>query len=91
MASESGTLYVGMTNDLIRRAYEHKNHLILGFTDRYGCCNLVYFETSNDVKVILEREKQIKRWNRDKKITLIKTQNPFLKDLSTTLEMTTEG
>ena len=82
MASETGTLYIGMTNNLERRVYEHKNNLIDGFTKKYKCHRLIYFEPSNDVKVILEREKQIKRWSRTKKIALIKEINPAMKDLS---------
>jgi len=88
MASHSGTLYIGMTNNLARRVFEHKNQLIEGFTKKYKCKDLLYYEQSNDVRIILEREKQLKRWNRAKKINLIKNINPGLKDLSATLEMT---
>lgn len=83
MSSASRVLYIGMTNNLLRRIYEHKNELIEGFSKKYKCKRLVYFDQSNDVKSILEREKQIKRWNRKKKIELINTLNPEWEDLST--------
>jgi len=82
MASYNEVLYIGMTNDLIRRIYEHKRELVDGFTKKYKCHSLLYYESSNDVNVILEREKQLKRWGRTKKLTLIKETNPELKDLS---------
>lgn len=89
MASlNNGALYIGMTNNLIRRVFEHKNELINGFTKQYKCKKLTYFESSNDVRSILEREKQLKHWSRSKKIALIKTINPNLIDLSASLEMT---
>ncbi|HBO60912.1 TPA: hypothetical protein DD449_04480 [Candidatus Berkelbacteria bacterium] len=88
MASFSRVLYIGITNDLARRVYEHKNELNDGFTKRYKCKKLVYFESSSDVNSILEREKQLKRWRRDKKIFLIEKDNSEWKDLSTSLEMT---
>lgn len=88
MASMSDVLYIGMTNNLGRRAYEHKNNLVDGFSKKYYCHRLVYFELSNDVKSILEREKQLKRWSRQKKIALINNINPEWKDLSASLEMT---
>lgn len=82
MASLGDVLYIGMTNDLSKRVSEHKNDLIEGFTKRYRCHRLIYFESSNDVMVVLEREKQLKRWSRAKKLALIKETNPELKDLS---------
>ena len=82
MASDSGTLYVGVTNDLERRLYEHKNNLIDGFTKKYSCHKLVYFEQFNYVKDAINREKQIKKWRREKKEFLIRTINPSWKDLS---------
>ena len=71
-----------------RRVFEHKNCLVKGFACKYKCKKLVFFDSSNDVNVILEREKQLKRWSRAKKLVLIKVMNPELKDLSTSLEMT---
>ena len=82
MASLGDVLYIGMTNDLVRRVFEHQNNLVEGFTKRYRCHRLIYFESSSDVKAVLEREKQLKRWSRAKKLALIKETNPELKDLS---------
>ena len=82
MTNKSKTLYTGVTNDLIRRVYEHKNHLVKGFTDKYNITKLVYYEATNDVKSAIEREKQIKGWLRIKKINLIESINPEWKDLS---------
>ena len=71
-----------MTNDLIRRVYEHKNHLDKGsFTDRYNIEYLVYFESASDVTAAIEREKQIKGWNRKRKEKLIANKNPNWDDL----------
>jgi putative endonuclease len=82
------TLYIGVTNNLERRLYEHRNELIDGFSKKYHCHNLLYFETTNSIESALEREKQLKRWSRSKKDELIKTMNPKMEDLSTSLEMT---
>lgn len=82
MASKSGTLYVGVTNNLQRRVFEHKNEMNDGFTKRYGCKKLVYFENFNDIRDAITREKQIKGWLRIKKENLIRTLNPSWKDLA---------
>lgn len=82
MASPSEVLYIGVTNDLKRRVYQHQNKLIDGFTKKYNCINLLYYEISNDINVIISREKQIKNWNRQKKLNLIQTQNPDFIDTS---------
>jgi len=82
MASESGTLYVGITSGVKRRVYEHKNHLICGFADKYGAGRLVYFERLGDSVSAISREKQIKRWRREKKVKLIDSVNPEWRDLS---------
>ena len=75
-------LYTGVTNDLIRRVYEHKQHFDKNsFTSKYNVTNLVYFEETNDAKAAIEREKQIKSWNRMKKFFLIKEKNPAFEDL----------
>ena len=75
-------LYVGVTNDLIRRVYEHKNHLDRGsFTSRYNIDCLVYYETTTDIDAAIEREKQIKGWNRKRKEKLIQSKNPDWIDL----------
>lgn len=75
-------LYIGVTNDLKRRVYEHKNKLIEGFTKKYNLTKLVYYETTNDVHSALKREKQLKNWHRDWKINIINEFNPDWKDLS---------
>ena len=75
-------LYTGVTNDLIRRVYEHKNHLDKGsFTAKYKVTKLVYFEETSDVRAALEREKQIKSWSRDRKTDLVFEMNPHWVDL----------
>ena len=74
-------LYVGVTNDLVRRVYEHKNKLVKGFTAKYNIVKLVYYEIHEDIKEAIKREKQIKGWLRVKKEELIKTMNPSWKDL----------
>jgi putative endonuclease len=75
-------LYIGVTNNLERRMFEHKNKMINGFTKRYNLTKLVYFEETSDIKSALEREKQLKNWHRDWKIKLINNFNPEWKDLS---------
>ncbi len=75
------TLYIGVTNDLIRRVYEHKNHLVKGFTDKYNISKLIYFEDTNDVYSAISREKQLKKWTRKKKEFLINKINPQWIDL----------
>ena len=76
------TLYIGVTNDLIRRVHEHRNHLDPdGFTSKYNVHKLVYFEETSDVMAALEREKQLKGWRRSKKNTLVETVNPRWRDL----------
>jgi len=78
----SKTLYTGVTNDLVRRMYEHRNFLIPGFTSKYRIDRLVYFETTSDVQAAIQREKQIKGWRRERKIALIVGTNPKWTDLS---------
>ncbi len=82
MSNMSRTLYTGMTDDLSRRVYEHKDKASMGFTKKYRITRLVYYETTNDVHVAIQREEQIKGWLRRKKIALIETTNPEWKDLS---------
>ena len=76
-----GTLYVGVTNDLLRRVYEHRESLIDGFTKRYGIKTLVYFESFEMVTDAIHREKRIKKWPRQHKINLIMASNPRWDDL----------
>ena len=75
-------LYIGVTNDLQRRLYEHKNKLVKGFTEKYNINKLVYFDSTTDVKAAIEREKQIKGWTRLKKNDLVESINPQWNDLS---------
>jgi putative endonuclease len=82
LASLSGTLYIGVTNDLQRRAFQHKQHDIEGFTKEYDVDRLVYYETFFIVSNAIAREKQLKGWRREKKIALIEMLNPQWKDLS---------
>jgi putative endonuclease len=82
MSNASKTLYTGVTNNLERRVYEHKQKIIPGFTARYNITKLVFYEESHDVKAAIAREKQIKGWLRMKKIRLIEQQNPDWLDLA---------
>ena len=75
-------MYIGVTNDLERRLYEHKHHLIEGFTRDYRVDKLVYFEETSDVMAAIEREKQLKKWRRAKKNALVQQTNPLWRDLS---------
>ena len=79
---DDSVMYIGVTSNLERRLYEHKNHLVKGFTEKYNVHKLVYFETTNDIRIALEREKQLKKWRREKKNALVETQNPTWDDLS---------
>ena len=82
MTNRSGTLYTGVTNNLHRRVWEHREHVVQGFTDAYNVTRLVYHEATTDVKAALAREKQIKGWRRAKKVALIEAANPEWRDLS---------
>ena len=75
-------MYVGVTNNLERRIYEHENKLIKGFTEKYNVNKLVYFEETQDVNAAIEREKEIKKWRREKKNQLVNLMNPKWDDLS---------
>jgi putative endonuclease len=81
----NGTLYIGMTNDLVRRVWEHKEGGVEGFTKKYGVHTLVYYEQTEDVVAAIQREKQLKKWNREWKLRLIEKENPDWKDLYTAL------
>ena len=76
------TFYIGVTGNLQKRVWEHKNKVAEGFTKKYNVDRLVYFELSDSVDTALNREKQLKRWHREWKINLIKEMNPEFKDLS---------
>ena len=80
-----GTLYIGITNDLVRRVHEHKLKLVHGSSAKYGIDKLVYFETFDDPTSAIMREKQLKQWHRGWKIDLIESKNPGWVDLSLTL------
>jgi putative endonuclease len=82
MTNPARTLYTGVTNDLERRVFEHKQKLTEGFTKRYALTTLVYYEASSDVRLAIEREKQIKGWLRQKKVALIDSANPEWRDLA---------
>lgn len=81
MGNERPTLYIGVTNDLMRRVYEHKEGLVEGFTKKYGLKKLLYYEQGSEILPVIEREKCLKRWKREWKLELIKKFNPTLKDL----------
>jgi len=85
MTNKSKTLYIGVTNNLVRRVYEHKNKTIEGFKKKYNISKLIYFEQINDARSAIEREKQLKGWLRKRKIALIEENNPKWNDLSGTL------
>jgi len=76
-----GTLYIGVTSDLVRRVYQHREKLVKGFTEKYGVARLVYFEPFGEIGVAIRREKQLKRWNRAWKIRLIEEKNLNWNDL----------
>ena len=80
-SQRNGTLYVGVTNDLLRRVYEHKNGLADGFTKKYDVHFLVHFEATESIEAAIAREKQLKNWKREWKIALIETDNPHWQDL----------
>jgi putative endonuclease len=82
LASErNGTLYIGVTNDLIRRIHEHKSDVVAGFTEKYGVHRLVHFESFSDVELAIQREKNLKHWVRRWKVELIEKTNPTWRDL----------
>lgn len=77
----NGTLYIGVTSNLIQRIWQHKNDLVEGFTEKYGVHSLVYYELHEQMLAAIEREKQLKKWNRQWKINLTEKVNPSWKDL----------
>ena len=82
MTNGKRTLYVGVTNNLVRRVYEHKYKLVEGFTEKYNLIYLAYYDETTDIMSAIEREKQIKGWRRSKKIELVESVNPKWKDLA---------
>ena len=84
--ANKNVIYTGVTNNLTKRVYEHKNHIDKGsFTSRYNVENLVYYEITSDIQSAIEREKQIKGWNRTRKNKLIESKNPNWNDLYTSI------
>ena len=90
-SKKNGTLYIGVTNNLVRRIHEHRNGLVKGFTKQYKVYSLVYYETSENPTSAIEREKQLKQWHRDWKINLIQKNNPEWEDLYTKLDPETSS
>ncbi len=93
-SGQHGTLYVGVTSDLLRRIVQHREGLIPGFTSRYGVTRLVWFEMADTMEAAIVREKQLKKWNRDWKLRLIEEANPMWLDLAIDLGLppaTTNG
>ena len=80
-SSLGGTLYIGVTNNIIRRVFEHQSDVVAGFTKQYGVKRLVYFEQYDDIENAIRREKRLKKWNRSWKIRLIEESNPNWDDL----------
>jgi putative endonuclease len=84
-SQRNGTLYIGVTSDLVKRVWEHKQNLADGFTRKYGVHMLLYFELHDDMMAAITREKQMKKWNRDWKLRLIEERNPHWEDLYPTI------
>ena len=82
MTNATRTLYIGVTNDLMRRVYEHRQKLVDGFSKKYNITMLMYHESTSDVQAAIAREKQLKGWRRSKKVALIESLNPRWKDLA---------
>ncbi len=80
-SKRNGTLYIGVTNDLVKRVNEHKANLVIGFTSKYNLHTLVYFEETVNISAAIQREKQLKKWNRKWKLDLIEKSKPEWKDL----------
>ena len=80
------SLYIGVTSNLQKRVWEHKNKVVVGFTEKYNINKLVYYELTDSIETAINREKQLKRWHRDWKINLIKEVNPDFRDLSLDFE-----
>ncbi|MBU4017079.1 GIY-YIG nuclease family protein [Patescibacteria group bacterium] len=81
LTNNSGTLYIGITSNLIKRLWEHKNKVVKGFTEKYNIYKLIYYEIYENVEQAILREKQLKNWNRKKKLALIRKTNPKFEEL----------
>ncbi len=77
-----GVLYIGVTSDLRKRVYQHRNHLVRGFSSKYNVCRLVWFSVGDSMEAVIKEEKRLKKWNRDWKIQMIEKSNPSWKDLA---------
>ena len=84
-SQKNGTLYIGVTGNLVQRIWQHKNDLVEGFTKRYGIHMLVYYELHSDINSAITRDKQLKKWNREWKLGLIEQNNPQWQDLWPTI------
>jgi len=84
MGSPTGTLYIGITSDIYIRVQQHKNGTFEGFSKEHNCTHLLYYEQHEDITQSIAREKQLKGWRREKKLNLIRAQNPHFKDLAET-------
>jgi putative endonuclease len=84
MGSHTGTLYIGVTSDIYIRVQQHKNGTFVGFSKEHNCTRLLYYEAQRSILESIAREKQLKGWRREKKLNLIRTQNPHFKDLAET-------
>ena len=82
LTNPGGMLYTGITNNLLRRLYEHRNELVEGYTKKYHISRLIFFEETSDVNIAIAREKELKGWRRRKKLDLIKSSNPTMRDLA---------
>ncbi len=82
LSGSRGTLYIGVTNDLVRRMNEHRQALVKGFTQKYKVKRLIYYEETSSIEAAIEREKQIKGWRRERKLALVKSVNPRYEDLA---------
>ena len=82
MGSATGTLYIGVTSELYERVKKHKNGAYEGFSKKYGCTRLLYYEEYTDIRLAITRETQLKGWRREKKLNLIRTRNPEFRDLA---------
>lgn len=80
-SKKNGTLYIGVTSDIVKRVYEHKNNLVEGFTNKYEVHDLVYYQVFEDIEEAIKREKQLKKWKRSWKVRIIEESNPEWKDL----------
>jgi putative endonuclease len=80
-SGRNGTLYIGVTSDLVKRVWQHREHVVKGFTDTYGATRLVWYESHGTMESAIQREKRLKKWNRAWKLALIEAMNPCWEDL----------